>query len=72
MYDVWMYNVVLDDNGLSIMPRYEIVSREIKQIFRIQTEVKCNSSNIIYMIEYASCGIQYVDPTKTIPVTSIH
>ena len=48
----------------SIMPRSEIVSRETKQTFRIQTEMKCNSSNIIYMIECASCGIQYIGQTK--------
>ena len=49
----------------SLMPRSEIVSsRETKHTFRIQTEMKCNSSNIIYIIECASCGIQYIGQTK--------
>ena len=42
------------------MPRSGMFNRETKQAFRIQTEMKSNSSNIIYMIECAFCGIQYI------------
>ena len=50
-----------------IVPHSEIISRETKQTFCIQTDMKYNSPNIIYMLQCASCGIQYIDQTKWSP-----
>ena len=47
-----------------IAPQSEIISTITKQSFRIQTEMDCNSSNIIYMIQCDSCDIQYIGQTK--------
>ena len=42
----------------------EIVSNVTKEIFKIPTDLNCNSSNIIYMIACESCGKQYIGETK--------
>ena len=38
------------------LPYSELTSHAAKQSFSIQTEMNCDSSNLIYMIKFASCG----------------
>ena len=45
-------------------PRSEIVSTATKQTFKIQTNISCNSNNLIYLIECDNCGLQYIGQTK--------
>ena len=42
----------------------QCVEGETKQTLCIQTEMKCITSNINYMVECASCDIQYIGQTK--------
>ena len=42
-------------------PRSEIVSMATKQTFKIQTNISCNSNNLI---ECDNCGLQYIGQTK--------
>ena len=42
----------------------EVKSYSKKRIYRSLVNVTCNSSNLIYLIEWTICGIQYVGQTK--------
>ena len=45
-------------------PRSEIVRTAAKQTFKMQTNISCNSNNLIYLIECDNCGLQYIGQTK--------
>ena len=45
-------------------PRSEIISNVTKQGFKIQSNMNCNSNNLIYLIECDNCGLQYIGQTK--------
>ena len=44
--------------------RSEITSSATKQGFKIQSNMNCNSNNLIYLIECDNCGLQYIGQTK--------
>ena len=40
------------------------MSTSTKQTLKIQTNISCNSNNLIYLIECDNCGLQYIGQTK--------
>ena len=47
-----------------ILPCSSIISSATKLAFKLQSDLNCNSSNIIYLIACENCGKQYVGQTK--------